>query len=261
MRWPWPLPPLAEQRRIAAVLREKMETVERIRAASKVRLDSAIALRAAYLRVIFNGQDVKRWAVIPLGEVGDIVSGITLGRTLPKDGTSRVPYLRVANVKDGHLDLADVYTILATKDEIEALRLLRGDLLLTEGGDADKLGRGTCWQEELAECIHQNHIFRVRFDQRRFVPEFVSAQMGSPYGKGYFLARAKQTTGIATINQKVLRAFPLLAPPIEEQHRIVTRLGEEMRNAKEACRLIQEEHAAIEALPTALLRQTFNGET
>jgi restriction endonuclease S subunit len=153
------------------------------------------------------------WQRVPLGKVGEIVSGVTLGRRLGGSRARRVPYLRVANVRDAHLDLSDVYEIEASEEEIEKLRLRVGDLLLTEGGDADKLGRGTLWRGELPLCIHQNHIFRVRFDPEQFAPEFIAAQVASPYGKAYFLAHAKQTTGIATINQRMLAAFPLIAPP------------------------------------------------
>jgi type I restriction enzyme S subunit len=140
------------------------------------------------------------------------------------------------------------------------LKLRRGDLLLTEGGDADKLGRGTCWQDELPECIHQNHIFRVRFDLDKFVPEFVSAQMGSLYGKSYFLAHAKQTTGIATINQKVLKAFPLLVPPVTEQAAIIQHLTKRMQSAQRICRLVKDQCAEIRALPALLLQRAFSGE-
>ena len=55
--------------------------------------------------------------------------------------------MRVANVKDGHLDLSSVYEIEATEAEIDRLRLRPGDLILTEGGDPDKLGRGCVWAE------------------------------------------------------------------------------------------------------------------
>ena len=81
------------------------------------------------------------WRWVRLGDVGDIVSGITLGRKLGPAATRRVPYLRVANVKDGFLDLSDVYEIEATRAEIDKCRLQWGDLLLTEGGDPDKLYR------------------------------------------------------------------------------------------------------------------------
>jgi len=90
-------------------------------------------------------------------------------------------------VKDGQLALEDVYSVHASDLEIEKWRLRRGDLLLTEGGDPDKLGRGRCWEEQIPECIHQNHIFRVRFGAAAVLPEFAALQAASPYGKGYFL--------------------------------------------------------------------------
>jgi type I restriction enzyme S subunit len=200
------------------------------------------------------------WRRIRLGDVGEIVSGITLGRRVNGVRTRTVPYLRVANVKDGYLDLSDVYGIDATEVEIQKLRLQHGDLLLTEGGDADKLGRGTFWEEQLPECIHQNHIFRVRFDPDRFCPKFLSAQLASPYGKSYFLAHAKQTTGIATINQKVLAAFPLMVPPLAEQQRIASVLEDRLASVERMRLALMDQLAAINKLPAGYLRQAFNGE-
>lgn len=135
----------------------------------------------------------------PLRELGSITAGVTLGRREHAADGREVPYLRVANVKDGHLDLSDVQRIRATEAEIDELRLRRGDLLLTEGGDADKLGRGTFWSEELPECIHQNHIFRVRFDPAVVDYEYAALLLRSDYGRRYFFKHGKQTTGIATI--------------------------------------------------------------
>jgi type I restriction enzyme S subunit len=178
-------------------------------------------------------------------------------------GSSRtrpVPYLRVANVKDARLDLSDVYEIEASEEEIEKLRLRVGDLLLTEGGDADKLGRGTLWRGELPLCIHQNHIFRVRFDPEQFSPEFIAAEIASPYGKAYFLAHAMQTTGIATINQRVLAEFPLIAPSLTEQQRIASILCEQMAAVERARAAAEAQPKVIEALPGVLLSRAFRGE-
>lgn len=170
-----------------------------------------------------------------------------------------MPYLRVANVKEGRLDLSDVYQIEATEDEILKLKLRQGDLLLTEGGDADKLGRGIYWEGQLPECIHQNHIFRVRFDQEQLSPQFVAFEVRSAYGKAYFQAHAKQTTGIATINQKVLANFPLMFPPLPEQQRIAATLTEQMAAVDRARQAAEAELASINALPAALLREAFAG--
>ena len=99
----------------------------------------------------------------------------------------------------------------------------------------------------------------MRFDPAQYVPEFVAAQIGSPYGKRYFLAHAKQTTGIATINQQVLRAFPLMTPPLHEQEHTAARLTE-YRNATERTRLASESQLSIiNRLPAALLREAFSG--
>jgi type I restriction enzyme S subunit len=255
-----PLPPLAEQRRIAASLREQLASVEQARAAAETQLEAANALPAAELRAVFESDEARAWPVVSLGTAGEIVAGVALGRPLRGAETRMVPYLRVANVKDGHLDLSKLLLTPATATEIEKLRLRYGDLLLTEGGDADKLGRGTSWEAQVAECIHQNHIFRVRFDLSRFDPAFVSAQLGSPYGKRYFLAHAKQTTGIATINQQVLSRFPLMAPPLSEQQRVAAWLGERHARAAELLGAAADQLRAIDKLPAALLRQAFSGE-
>jgi type I restriction enzyme S subunit len=97
--------------------------------------------------------------------------------------------------------------------------LRSGDILLTEGGDPDKLGRGAVWRGEIQGCIHQNHVFRVRLKNDGFVPDYVSALLGSSYGKRYFLRAAKQTTGIASINRTQLGGFPVMAAPPETQQR------------------------------------------
>ena len=150
-----------------------------------------------------------------LGELCEISSGITKGRKLKKNESTKIreiPYLAVVNVQDKKLNLEHVKTIAATENEIEKYRLLLDDLLLTEGGDPDKLGRGTIWNGEIKECIYQNHIFRVRAKSKTINMEFISWLISSEYGKNYFLKCAKQTTGIATINQTQLKAFPVLMP-------------------------------------------------
>ena len=254
------LPDLSEQRRVVAAISDQVAAVERARAAAETQRGAADALTAAYLRAAFDSLQAQRWPRRRLGEVSEIVAGITLGRRLSGGRSRVVPYLRVANVKDGYLDLSDVNEIEASEVEIEKLRLHRGDLLLTEGGDPDKLGRGSLWREELLECVHQNHIFRVRFDPAQFVPDFASAQIGSHYGKRYFLAHAKQTTGIATINRKVLAAFPLMTPDRVEQERIAGALIAQMVIAQQLTQALSERVKEIESLREVLLRRAFSGE-
>ncbi len=170
-----------------------------------------------------------------------------------------VPYLRVANVKDGHLDLSEVKTFSATEDEIEKWTLRAGDVLFTEGGDLDKVGRGTLWKEELPECIHQNHIYRVRFPRERYLPEFVALQVRSKYAKDYFFKKAKKTTGIASINQQVLKAFPVLSPSIDIQEKVVSLLSGKLRNAERILDGAQQQLVDFDLLPQKILSAAFGG--
>jgi type I restriction enzyme S subunit len=135
-----------------------------------------------------------------------------------------VPYLRVANVQDGYLDLSEIKTILLPKREIQRYLLHEGDVVLTEGGDFDKLGRGYLWNGQVPNCVHQNHIFAVRCDRRKLLPEFFAYLAQSSYGKSYFLSVAHKTTNLACINATKLRAFPLAIPDVVEQFEIASRL-------------------------------------
>ena len=131
-----------------------------------------------------------------------------------------------------------------------------GDILLTEGGDPDKLGRGAVWEAAIDPCIHQNHVFRVRVTDDRMTPEFLSRLLGSSRGKRYFLRMAKQTTGIASINMTQLRAFPLLEPPVSLQRTFVDRITELDRLTEAALR----SQANLESLFAALQQRAFRGE-
>lgn len=106
-------------------------------------------------------------------------------------------------------------------DNLIKARLLADDVLMTEGGDPDKVGRGAIIKEPLENCIHQNHIFRVRLDESMMRPEFFAEYLQHQRSKRYFLRCAKQTTGIASINMTQLRALPVLMPPLSRQEEFV----------------------------------------
>ena len=248
-------PDLPEQKRIAAIL-DKADAIRR-------KLQQSLRLSGDFLRSVFLdmfGDPVtnpKGWDDgSVLGEVAEIVSGVTKGRNLDGKKTREIPYLAVANVQDKRLNLEAVKSIPATNEEIQKYRLVKNDLLLTEGGDPDKLGRGTLWNDELAECIHQNHIFRVRLTHPEIHPVFLNWLVGSERGKKYFLRSAKQTTGIASINMTQLRAFPMLIPPflIQEQFAALIQAV-----ARKTMKLTLQSRAA-ENLFSSLQQRAFRGE-
>lgn len=249
-----PLPPLPEQQRIAAVLsaadalcQKRRETLAWL---EQLVQSTFYEMFGDLLKNPFNWNSNKT-----LGEVAEIVSGITKGRKVAGKELRSVPYLAVANVQDRALKLDNVKMIDATEDEIKRYRLLKDDLLLTEGGDPDKLGRGTLWDESLGECIHQNHIFRVRIKDSDINPIFLNFLVGSPYGKSYFLKSAKQTTGIASINSTQLKSFPLLLPPYSLQQKF----AEKLEMIQQLQSTYRSELAHLESLFDSLMYHAFQG--
>lgn len=245
-----PLPPLPEQRRIAAILDE----ADALRATQLRAVRACTALAEAAFREL-EGSIGGRPAV-PLDDIAIVTSGITKGRKAPNGPLSSVDYMTVANVQDKRLDLSVVKQIDVSAIELERYRLQRGDLLLTEGGDPDKLGRGVVWNEERAESIHQNHVFRVRLRDQALSPVWLNWEVGSSYGKRYFLRMAKQTTGIATINSTQLRAFPVRIPDPCAVERFLASL-ERVRSVQ-----ADEERRSLflDSLFTSLQHRAFRGE-
>ncbi len=254
-----PLPPRGEQCRIVARVEELAAKVTETRRLREQTLKEIGSIRASVANELFSGASMKGVSIVELEHVAEIRAGVTLGRKLAGN-TIRLPYLRVANVQDGRLDLRVIKEVEIYPDEHDKWLLRCGDLLLTEGGDWDKLGRGTVWQGEINPCIHQNHIFRVRIDQTRFDPWYVSALMSSPRGKEFFQAASKQTTNLASINQRQLKSFPLFDLPLDRQRAIVAEL-DEMQSKVDSVKALQTETAIeLDAMLPAILDKAFKRE-
>lgn len=200
------------------------------------------------------------WVWASLDMLGEIASGVAKGTKRAANASTReVPYLRVANVQRGYLDLAQIKTIEATESDIAELRLHPGDVLFNEGGDLDKLGRGWVWYGEIPECIHQNHVFRMRPALSATPSEFISHH-GNSFGKEWFKNAGKQTTNLASINMTMLRAFPVPVPPESESKEILARLGPLLSAAVEQETSIERGLAMALAQRRNILRAAFAGQ-
>jgi type I restriction enzyme S subunit len=195
------------------------------------------------------------WGVSKLDHVAIVQTGLAKGKKGIKN-PAVLPYLRVANVQDGYFDLAEIKTITVERSEINRYSLRKNDVLLTEGGDLDKLGRGHLWEGQIEPCLHQNHVFVVRTKPNVLLPRFFALLTAGPYGRRYFLSCAKQTTNLASINSTQLKQFPVLIPPLREQQQIAAVLGTWDR----ASTVLENLLAAKRQRKQALMQQLLTGQ-
>jgi len=162
---------------------------------------------------------------VPLKRLAEVQTGLTLGRSVSSETAVTIPYLRVANVQVGRVDLTEVTEVAIDRSEVARYRLRAGDVLMTEGGDIDKLGRGCLWQGEIDPCLHQNHVFAVRCSDN-LDARFLVYLLDTASAREYFTLTAKKTTNLASTNSTTLGRFSFPVPPIAEQKAIVRFLDE-----------------------------------
>jgi len=242
------VPPLPEQKKIAEIL----SGIDRAIARTKFKVQKLDVLQFSLTEELT--QDLQdNFEPSALEEYAEVRTGVTKNSNSEGD-MIEMPYMRVANVQDGYLDLSEIKSISVDRGRIERYLLQKGDVLINEGGDLDKVGRGVIWNEEVKQCLHQNHVFAVRCS-KRLIPEFLSLHLKSSNSKNYFLGCAKQTTNLASINSTQLKLFPIPVPPLEEQREFIERI----RSVKDLSLAITAEMSALEAMKNAVSNDLLSG--
>lgn len=266
----FPLPPLSEQQRIVERIEELFAKLDEAKERLQEVADSFAVRKAAILHKAFTGELTKQWRCEngvsdesweekKLHEVAFVQTGVMKGKHYNGE-TKLLPYLRVANVQDGYLKLDEIKEIAIDVNLIERYSLRKGDVLFTEGGDYDKLGRGTVWNNEIPGCLHQNHVFAVRPNTSILFDCFLAYQSNSRYGKKYFLSCSKQTTNLASINSTQLKNFPVLLPSLPEQHEIVRLIDDLLAREHKAQQATEQALASIDLMKKSILARAFRGE-
>lgn len=270
------LPPQPEQARIAAYLDASCAAIDaalatkraQIQTLDRVRMETA---QRAVTRGLGENPTLKQtgnvwmrevpsnWELVSLKRVSDTHGGLTLGKVYEGVLIER-PYLRVANVQDGHLNLEDVTTIELPEEVAHRVELRPGDVLMTEGGDLDKLGRGTVWSGEIPDCLHQNHIFAIRCFRHKLLPTFLAYLTASRYGRDYFEATGKRTTNLASTNATKVGLFPIPRPPIPEQCAICRYLDERLKQVTQIVKGIEAQIDTLVAYRKSLIHECVTGE-
>ena len=248
-----PLPPLSEQRRIADVL----DRAEALRAKRRAALAELDGLADAIFVDLFGDtvKNPRHWATVQIRDIGDIQGGlqVTTTRSMLQ---LEIPYLRVANVYRDRIDLTEVKSIRATESEVARTNLAFHDLLIVEGhGNPHEIGRCGLWTNEVSPCVHQNHIIRVRVDNKRVDPVFSWRYLNSTGGRRDLLRAAKTTSGLNTISVSNVKDASLWLPPLALQQEFARRVA-----AVERLKAVQRASLAeLDALFASLQDRAFRG--
>ncbi|MEV6727801.1 restriction endonuclease subunit S [Streptomyces sp. NPDC051364] len=280
----FPVPPTAEQHRIVDAVKAHLARLDAIEAKLHTVLGQLDRLEVAVMSAAATGlldpdeqhassaipsrmgvddgplpDTAVGWTWKRLEDIADVVGGVTKDSKRQGDpDTPEVPYLRVANAQRARLDLTHVTKIRVAEKVVDKLRLREGDLLMAEGGDRDKLGRGWIWEDQLPDCIHQNHLFRARLRDDATHPKLLAWYVNSA-ARAWFESNGKQSVNLASISISKVKQLPVPTPPPESQVAAV-KAGEQalarLAQLTEHCRAALAHNTVLRR---ALLADAFAG--
>jgi type I restriction enzyme S subunit len=250
-----PLPELPEQRRIVDLL-TRAEGIVRLRREAAAK--AAELIPAIFIDMFGDpATNPKGWPALPLGSVATVQGGLQVTRAREVLPLER-PYLRVANVHRGRLDLAELKSIRLTDAEFQRTRLEMGDLLFVEGhGNPEEVGRVAVWDASVDGCTHQNHLIRARTHVDQLLPAYACTLLNTPGGRQSLLRAGKTTSGLSTISTKNVKEATVMLPPIDRQGIFV----KQAQDAGSIARLQVEAMVKAQATFSALLAQAFAAPT
>ena len=273
-----PVPPRAEQDQIVRFLDWKVSQIDRLIAGYQKEIALLKERRVTIIdRAVTKGIDPEKtvkesgigwigkipydWDIVPLKRCATLKSGITLGKKYPRNTKLyEYPYLRVANVQNGYVDLTDVATIFVTEEEALRNRLSKGVVLMTEGGDRDKLGRGCVWNGDISPCLHQNHIYAVSTNGELLINKFLEYLTRSNVGREYFDLTAIKTTNLACTNSSKVLSFTIPLPSVNEQELIIEFLDYETMKIQAGIESIEKQISLLGEYRMRLICDAVTGQ-
>ena len=255
---PIPLPPRAEQDRIVDAIEEHFSRLAAVAAAlgdASQRLD---VLRNTILDLAFY-DDAAYMQEVEIANVAEVSGGIQKQpNRRPRE--NRYPFLRVANVGRGQLDLADVHEIELFEGEIERFRLRRGDMLVVEGnGSVNQVGRAALWSGEIDGCVHQNHLIRVRPGEA-LLPEYLALCWNAPRTAQQVRSVASSTSGLHTLSTSKVKSIRIPLIPLLQQQETVARLEQHLRAIEAAQATAADAGTRVSVIRHAVLARAFSGQ-
>ena len=289
---PIPLPPLFEQRRVVSKIEELfsflvagVESLRKVKAQLK-------RYRQVVLKYAFEGKLTEAWRkthkaptdsskphletnqqpnessdlrALPAGwkwiriqSIARITGGLTKNPQRAKYSL-KMPYLRVANVYAGKLLLDEIKYIGVSGEEVDKLRLSKGDLLIVEGnGSVEQIGRVAIWEGQISPCVHQNHIIKIRLAEI-VDSKYVLYWLLSPDGRAYIKRVASSTSGLYTLSISKVSALPIPYASQVERYQIVEAIEQNLSVLEHVEEYLPTLFLLADRLGQSILKRAFEG--
>ncbi|MFD7426225.1 restriction endonuclease subunit S [Streptomyces sp. NPDC059818] len=198
------------------------------------------------------------WVSVSLDEVAEVSGGIQKQQKR-RPVKNVFPFLRVANVGRGSLDLSVIHEVELFDGEIDRFRLQSGDLLVVEGnGSPDQIGRAATWRDEIKDAVHQNHLIRVR-PGGMLSSKYLELVWNSRLVSDQLMRVAQSTSGLYTLSTSKLKRVELPLPPLAEQHRIVEALEGHLSRLDAAVGLMGQARRRSRVLTRSVVERAQSG--
>jgi|694.fasta_scaffold22779_8 type I restriction enzyme S subunit len=267
-----PLPSLNEQKKIVQFLDKKTELIDKLISTKEQKIDLLKHQRTSLIKEVITkglnsnvemkdsgiewiGEIPKHWRVLPLKYFGLI----TLGKMLTpeeKDGYILKPYLRSQNIQIDKVDISDIKEMWFSDNELQKLRLQKGDLLVNEGGD---VGRTSIWNDELEECYFQNSVNRVRFNEKTDSIYYFLYQSHLFHNVGYYSSYVNGVS-ISHLTKEKLESVRFLRPPFNEQKQITEYLNIRTKEIDELVLMEQNKIDLLKEYRQSLISEVITGK-
>lgn len=244
-----PLPPLAEQKRIAEIL-DAADTLRVKRREALAELDAL--LQSTFLDMFGNPvTNPKGWEVVTFGGIGESRLGKMLDNGKSR-GFDQYPYLANINVQWGQILLENLRSMEFSEAEREEFALHDGDLLICEGGE---VGRTAIWHNGKRNVFFQKALHRLRLNLDKALPDYTYYCILFMAKNGALNDHVNSAT-IAHLTGVKLKKIPIPLPPLSLQRRFAAIVeGVERQKIR-----MRAHGAELDALFASLQSRAFDGE-
>ena len=268
------LPPLSEQRKIAAILSSVDDAIEKTQAV----IDQVQVVKRGLMQELLArglpgrhtrfkrtriGQVPEDWQVLAIGELGrnprdprSVVRTGPFGSSMKtKDFcASGVPVITIQSLGEGELHAPGLFFTSREKaDELSEYTVAEGDLVFSRVAD---IGRSLAIDAGLAGWLISPNLIRIRPDRRKADARFMMYAITLARVVIRQVVSVSGNAGRPVVSSSILRSLRIPVPPMREQHEIArVGLGMERRIRKET-----ESLALLEQVKSALMTVLLTGE-